>query len=102
MAPVLIVYSLESKYSKSDTIQALNVCFLFGKTTQLFLFTGNGKFTISQLSVSSIMLLTASLALYSGINIRKKIKVSAYRKILKLVLLFLAALLLYQVSKIVL
>lgn len=102
MAPVLIVYTLESKYSKSDTIQALNFCFLFGKLTQLILFTINGKFTLSQLSVTSIMFIAASLALYTGINIRKKIKVNAYRKILKLILLFLAILLLYQVLKIAL
>ena len=31
MAPILIIYSLESKLSKSDTIQRLNFCFLSGK-----------------------------------------------------------------------
>ena len=102
MAPILIVYSLESKHSKGDTIQVLNFCFFFGKITQLILFIINGKFTLSQFSLSSLMFLAASFALYAGIKIRKKIKVSAYRKILRVVLLILAVLLLYQVSKIVL
>ena len=100
MAPVLIVFTLESKHSKSETIQALNFCFLFGKITQLILFSTNGKLTLNQLAITSLMLLAASLALYIGITIRKKIKVSAYRSILKFVLLILAVLLLIQVSKI--
>ena len=98
MAPILIIYSLESKHSKSDTIQALNFCFLFGKLTQFILFSINGKFALDKLSVSSVMLFAASLALYLGITIRKKIELSAYRKILRLVLLVLALLLFYQVS----
>ena len=98
MAPVLIIYTLESKHSKSDTIQALNFCFLFGKLTQFILFSINGKFTLDKLSVSSVMLIAASLALHIGITIRKKIELSAYRKILRLVLLILAVLLLIQVS----
>ena len=101
MAPVLIIFTLESKHSKSDTIQALNFCFLFGKITQFILFSINGKFTLDKLTVSSMMLIAASLALYIGITIRKKIEISAYRKILRLVLLILAVLLLIQVSMIV-
>jgi len=46
------------------------------------------------------MFLTASLALYFDINFRKRTEVSAYRKILKSVLLILAVLLLFQVAKI--
>ncbi len=101
MAPILIIYTLESKHSKSDTIQALNFCFLFGKLTQFILFSINSKFTLDKLSVSSVMLIAASFALYIGINIRKKIELSSYRKILRLVLIILAVLLLIQVSMIV-
>ena len=84
-----------------DTIQALNFCFLFGKLTQLILFSINGNFSLDKLSVSSVMFITASLALYIGINIRKKIELSTYRKILRIVLLILSVLLLIQVSMIV-
>jgi len=101
MAPVLIIYTLESKHSKSDTIQALNFCFLFGKLTQFILFSISGKFALDKLTVSSVMLIVASLALYIGITIRKRIELSAYRKILRVVLLILAVLLLVQVSMIV-
>ncbi len=98
MAPVLIIYSMESKLSKSGLIQALNTCFLLGKGIQLFLFSINGKFTLNDLSISSIMLIVASLALYAGINIKNKIKVSVYIKILRALLLILAVILLIQVS----
>jgi uncharacterized membrane protein YfcA len=101
MAPVLIIFALESNYSKKDTIQALNFCFLFGKITQLILFAANSKLTHRQFSVSSIMFLTAALALFWGIKIRRNIEVNNYRKLLRLVLLILAVLLFYQVSKIV-
>jgi hypothetical protein len=48
-----------------------------------------------------VMLIAASFALYIGITIRKKIELSAYRNILRLVLLVLAVLLLIQVSMLV-
>jgi len=98
MAPVLIIYSLESKLSKSDTIQRLNFCFLSGKLVQLIIFSINGKFTLHELSTSSVMLIVASLALYVGISIKKKIPVSTYSKILRVVLFFLAVILFIQVA----
>jgi len=98
MAPVLIIYSLESKYSKSDTVQAANFCFLLGKIIQIFLFTINGAFTLNDLSTSSIMLLVTSLALYVGIAVKKKIQLRVYQKILRALLFTLAAVLLIQVS----
>ncbi len=98
MAPVLIIYSLESKLSKSDTIQRLNFCFLSGKLVQLTIFSINGKFTLHELSTSSVMLIVASLALYGGISIKKKIPVSTYSKILRVVLFILAVILFIQVA----
>ena len=98
MAPVLIIYSLESKHSKSDTVQAANFCFLLGKIIQIFLFTINGAFILNDLSTSSIMLLVTSLALYVGIAVKKKIQLRVYQKILRALLFTLAAVLLIQVS----
>ena len=58
MAPVLIIYAVESRYSKSDLIQASNMCFLLGKLIQLILFSYHGRFTFSELSTSAIMILS--------------------------------------------
>ena len=98
MAPVLIIYSLESKYSKSDTVQASNLCFLSGKIIQIVLFIINGKFSLNDFSTSSAMLIVTSIALYGGIAVRNKIKGKAYQKILRFLLFLLAIILLIQVS----
>ena len=98
MAPVLIIYSLESKYSKSDTVQASNLCFLLGKIIQIVLFIINGKFSLNEFSTSSAMFIVTLFALYGGIAVRNKIKGKAYQKILRFLLFLLAIILLIQVS----
>ena len=98
MAPVLIIYSLESKHSKSEIVQASNLCFLFGKIIQIFLFTLNDKFTLNELSTSAVMLIVSSIGLYVGIALKKKINEVVYRKIIRALLFTLAAILIIQVS----
>ena len=97
MAPVLIIYSLESRHSKSEIIQASNFCFLYGKISQLLIFSFYAKFNLSALSISSLMLFVVSLALYLGITIRKKISVTIYKKVIRVFLLILAVTLLINV-----
>lgn len=97
MGPLLIIYSLESRHSKSETVQASNICFMFGKAIQLFLFSVQGKFTQSELSISLTMLLLTGFALYLGVKIRKVIQPNAYKKILRILLLLVALVLLAQV-----
>ena len=96
MAPVLIIYSLELKKSKQDIIQASNICFLFGKVAQIFLFTFSAKFTLNELTVSSLMFIVSAIAITVGIQIKKKIKVEIYIKLLKLLLFSLAMIILLQ------
>ena len=98
MAPVLIIYSLESKYSKSETVQASNLCFLLGKIIQILLFIINGKFSQNEFLTSSAMVIVTSIALYGGIAVRNKIKGKVYKKFLRLLLFILAIILLIQVS----
>lgn len=90
MAPVLIIYSLESRHSKSEIIQLLNFCFLFGKSTQLILFSILGKFSLIEFSISAAMLVVVSVALFLGISIKKKIDLNSYRLVLRGFLLILA------------
>jgi len=98
MAPVLIIYSLESKHSKSEIVQAANLCFLFGKIIQILLFTLNDEFTLNELSISSVMLIVSSIGLYVGITLKKKINERLYQNIIRIFLFILAAVLLIQVS----
>ncbi|MEH6458186.1 MAG: sulfite exporter TauE/SafE family protein [Cocleimonas sp.] len=98
MAPVLIIYSLELKKSKRDIIQASNICFLFGKITQICLFTFSAKFTLNELSISSMMFVVSAIAITVGIQINKKINSEVYIKLLKLLLFSLAMVILLQFS----
>jgi len=97
MGPVLIIYSLESKYSKREIIQACNLSFLFGKIIQILLFVLNDEITLNVLSTSSMMLIVSSIALYVGIAVKKKINERVYQKIIRTLLFTLATVLLIQV-----
>lgn len=97
MAPVLIIYAMESGYSKRALIQASNMCFLLGKIIQLILFSYLGKFTTSELSTSVIMIFAVGIALAVGVQIRKRIHVEMYMKVLRGFLWILALSLLAKV-----
>lgn len=99
MAPILIIYSLELKQSKRDIIQASNICFLFGKVTQIILFTVSAKFTFNELSISSLMFIVSAIAIALGFQIKKRIKLEIYIKLLKLLLFTLAMIILIQFSQ---
>ena len=99
MAPILIIYSLELKQSKRDIIQASNICFLFGKVTQIILFTVSAKFTFNELSISSLMFIVSAIAIALGFQIKKRIKLEIYIKLLKLLLFTLAMIILIQSSQ---
>jgi len=58
MAPVLIIYTLESKFPKKEIIQASNICFLFGKIVQIALFAFASAFTVNELTLSIMTLIS--------------------------------------------
>ena len=97
MAPILIIYSLESKLEKAEIVQSLNLCFLLGKIVQLVLFSLSGNFSLSELTLSSMMLLVVFLALYIGFKIKRRLHKELYIKALRVFLLILALNLLLQV-----
>ena len=98
MAPVLIIFAVESRYSKSGLIQASNMCFLSGKLIQLILFSYHGSFTLDELSISAVMIIAVALALAVGVQIRKRIHVEVYMKVLRGFLLLLALSLIFKVA----
>ncbi len=96
MAPVLIIYALESDYSKRELIQASNLCFMSGKLMQLILFSAHGSFSSQELTVSTFMILFVALALFIGVRIRRRIHPEKYMQILRGFLLVLAIGLLWK------
>ena len=96
MSATLIVYVLESKFTKKEIIQSFNICFLFGKIIQIILFSTASVFTIKEFSQSLFPLLFVALALFLGIKLKKMIKPETYKKIVKVILLIIALTLFIQ------
>lgn len=96
MSPTLIIYVLESKFSKKDIIQSFNICFLFGKLVQIVLFSISGDFSSKEISEASFVLIIIAVALYFGVKIKALINPKLFKKILKLILFTITITLLIQ------
>jgi uncharacterized membrane protein YfcA len=95
-APPLIVYYLALGLQPAMLVQALNICFLTGKTTQLFTLASAGGVGATQWLVTTpLMVASAAGALY-GIGIRNRIDGLTYRSWLKRALLAIAVVLCVQ------
>lgn len=93
VAPLMIMYTLELKYSRKDSIQLSNLCFLFTKIGQICVFLYYGTFGINALEVSAVGVLTVLLGMFIGIKIKNKIDTKLYTKILKVLLFIIACIL---------
>lgn len=96
MAIVLIIYSLELKYTRKEMIQSSNICFLFGKLIQIFLFLIQGSFTQDVLILSFGSLVVVFFAIFIGIYIKNRIVWNSYNNFIKILLFFIALMLIIQ------
>ncbi len=96
VAPLMIMYTLELKYSRKDTVQLSNLCFLFTKMGQLSVFLYYGTFTSEDFNISMISVMVVLLGMFLGIKVKKRIDTKFYVKILKVLLFFIACTLLFQ------
>ena len=83
MAPILIIYYLELKYTRKEIIQSANICFFFGKLIQIFLFSIHGSFTQDVLTISFESLVVVVFAMFIGIYIKNRIVENRYNQIIK-------------------
>lgn len=93
MGPILIIYTLESKLSKKDTIQASNICFFLGKVIQIIFFSFASAFTSSELNISFYMLFIVIVGMYIGVKIKNRIEARVYKKMVKLLLFIISIIL---------
>ena len=96
VAPLMIMYTLELKYSRKDSIQLSNLCFLFTKIGQIGVFLYYGAFGINALEVSLVGVLTVIFGMFLGIKIKSKIDTKLYTKILKVLLFIIACILVIE------
>ena len=96
MLPVLIIFALEMRMSKTVMIQVFNFCFLFGKLTQGAVFANAGLMTADVLTTSIPLALLGLVVMFSGMRIRDRIPTDVYRRWLRGLLALLAIMLLVQ------
>lgn len=96
VAPLTIMYTLELKYSKKDTIQLSNLCFLFTKIGQVATFVYLNQFSSTAMQLSFASIFIVAIGLYFGVKIKKKIDANFYAKILKALLFIIACVLVLQ------
>lgn len=96
VAPLMIMYTLELKYSRKDTVQLSNLCFLFTKIGQISVFLYFGQFTQEILGISLTSVIVICMGMFLGIKIKKRIDAKFYVKILKGLLFIIACMLVFQ------
>ena len=96
VAPLMIMYTFELKYTRKDTIQLSNLCFLFTKIGQISVFIYLGSFTMEAFNISMLTLVGVFIGMFFGAKIKKLIDAKFYIKILKILLFFISLMLIYQ------
>lgn len=95
-APPLIVYYLGIGASPLVLVQALNLCFFTGKTTQFATLATAGGVVATQWLMTLPLALIAAVGAWIGIRIRSRIHAETYRRWLKWALLAMAVVLVAQ------
>lgn len=95
-APPLIVYYLGISASPLLLVQALNLCFFTGKTTQFVTLATAGGVGATQWLVTLPLAVIAAAGAWAGIRIRSRIHADTYRRWLKWALFAMAVVLIAQ------
>jgi uncharacterized membrane protein YfcA len=95
-APPLVMYFLALALTPTAMVQALNICFITGKTTQFATMATMGGVTLAQWLATLPLAVIATATVLAGIRIRGRIDALTYRRWLKFALSVIALFLLLQ------
>jgi hypothetical protein len=95
-APPLIIYYLALGLAPAMLVQALQICFMVGKTTQFSVLTVYGGVTATQWLATLPLVAVAVAAAFGGARARNRIDAQAFRVWVKRALLVIALALLAQ------
>jgi uncharacterized membrane protein YfcA len=95
-APPLIVYYLALNVQPTILVQALNICFLSGKTTQFATLASAGGIGAAQWAMTLPLAAVAAAGGWYGIRIRDRIDTLTYRQWLRRALFAIAIILIAQ------
>ena len=96
MLPLLVIWALEARLSKTAMIQVFNFCFLLGKLTQGTVFFYSDLFTLQIVSTALLISAWVLGISISSMKIRDRINADTYRKWLRVLLAVMAGLLIAQ------
>ena len=95
-APALIVYYLAIGVQPALFVQAMNICFLTGKTTQFATLALAGGVTATQWAMTLPLAVVAAAGTVYGVTVRDRIDAPTYRKWLRGALFVIAGILVAQ------
>ena len=95
-APPLIIYYLGLGITPAALVQALNICFFMGKTTQFATLASAGGVSLIQWLITLPLAVVATITVLYGVDIRSRIDAPTYPQWLKRALFVMALILLVQ------
>jgi hypothetical protein len=95
-APPLIIYYLALGLAPAMMVQAMQICFLVGKTTQFAVLSSHGGVTAAQWAVTLPLCVVAVAAGVGGARVRDRIDAAMFRRWVKRALALIAFALLAQ------
>lgn len=96
MVAVLLIFVLEMRLERLQTVALLNTCFVIGKVTQISVLAGTGFVTFGVLATTAPLAIVAVSMLLVGIHYRDRVPVDLWRKVLQVLLGILATVLVIQ------
>jgi len=96
MVAILIIYFLSQSMERSKMLPIFNICFLIGKVTQLVILSFAGWVSLNLIYQSVLPAMAALGGLWAGMRIGSQISKEVYRKLLHVLLVFLAIVLIGQ------
>ncbi len=94
--PVRLIYFMLLGLAPVQVVQALNLCFTFGKGAQVATFAAAGALTPATWVIVGALIVPAVVALFAGMRVRDRIDAATYRRWLRGALWLMAALLIFQ------
>jgi len=95
-APPLLIYYLALGLTPAVLVQALNICFFVGKSTQFATLATVGGVGAAQWLATLPLVAVASVTVLYGMRVRTRLNAAAYRMWLKRALFVMAVILLLQ------
>jgi uncharacterized membrane protein YfcA len=95
-APALVIYYLAIGVHPGIFVQALNICFLTGKSTQFVTLAAAGGVTAAQWLVTLPLAAVAATGAWYGVKIRDRIDAPTYKRWMRAALLAIAVILIAQ------